>query len=164
MEQADEKSGGHGWKHHAVEDQPVLEVEKDHLHQHGHKHAALSKDEQMRDLEVGGERAEESRAQHRRAVDLPGLEAGFQALEPAELYRAPARQPTRAGAEDSPSHREQQARQAASMPAFMASSGAGCPVQISNDCAPCARRTRQPSAQVRPRDRALRTSAVPPVT
>ena len=84
-------------------------------------------------------------------------------FQDGEAYRAPPNEPTRRRAGDRPADRKQDRGHGCKV-SRMASSGAGRPVHASNDRAPCARSTAQPSAVRRPTDRALRTNGVPPVT
>src|SRR5438093_940956 len=86
-----------------------------------------------------------------------------QAPEAGELDASPAHDPPGQGPDHGPGDRDGQ-RIHCVRASRIASTGAGFPVQISNDRAPWATNTPQPSAVRRPSDRALRTSGVPPAT
>src|SRR5229473_3174567 len=143
VEDARRQGEQHRGKDHAIEDEPVLEIEEEHLHQDQAEDAA----QQQRPgrTELVAERREDQRRGDRRSPHLPGLRARLQFLQLREADRAPSHQPAAGRPHYSPGdcdedvvHRGRVWR--------MASSGAGLPVQISNERAPWARRIPHPSA------------------
>src|SRR5665213_1168988 len=145
----------------------MLEVEEDYLHQDQDEDAA---DEQQRSKgEMKRKGAKEQGRQDRRAEDLPAPLARLELLENREAHGSPSDEPAGRRADQAPSDRVKDRTGRNNhihgcKVSRMASSGAARPVHISNDCAPCARSTAQPSAVRSPRERALRISGVPPVT
>ena len=161
-EQAHDRRERHRREHHAVEDQVVLEVEEDHLHEHEHEDAA-KREQAGRAGQGVTEHHEKGCGNDRRPVHLPALESRLQALEAGELDGSPAHPPSGQGPDHGPDDRDDQGVHGVRA-SRIASTGAGFPVQISNERAPWATSTRQPSAVRRPSERALRTSGVPPAT
>src|SRR5258708_993273 len=139
----------------------MLEIKKDHLHEHQHEHAAQS--EQRNCGHVRREDGEEQGGEDRWAIHEPSRISHLETFQLSEAHRAPAHQPTARGADNRPADRQQDRCHGCRV-SRIALTGAARPVHTSKDLAPWARSTSQPSAVRRPRERALRTSGVPPVT
>src|SRR5712692_1721847 len=166
-----EDARGQGEPHrredHTVEDEPVLEVKKDHLHQDQAEHAVQQ--QQPRRAELVAEGGQDQRRRDHRPPNLPGLGARLEALQLREPDRAPAHQPAGRRSDDCRPDGDERVTQIRTLTQCgrvwrMTASGAGLPVQISKERAPCARRIPHPSATRSPSERALRTRGVPPRT
>src|SRR5260221_2454198 len=161
-EEAEPDRHHQGWEDHPVEDQPVLEVAEDHLHQHRHPEAL---DEQHGDrAEVEAEGGEEDRGQDRRPPDLPALGAELELLLPVEPDVEPADAEADERADDQPRGRGEERGGQVARAARIASEGAGRDVHPVKDAAPWATSTAQPSATGSPAAFAAATSGVPPAT
>jgi hypothetical protein len=159
-EKAEPDRHHHGWKQHPIEDQVVLDVAEDHLHQNGHPEALDEEDGDR--TEVVAKDGEEDRGKDSRTPDLPGLGAVLQLLLPVEPNIEPADAEADRRADDQPGGGREERRRQVARAARIAPKGAGRDVHPVKDAAPWASRTAQPSATGRPAARAAATNGVPP--